>query len=127
MNIISTFTLAAVGVLLAAANTTEEYGGSSDVWTPPGTGDMNEEFARRAELREAQERAKHKKRPSESLGLESWICLMNELGWWDDSVSEAEFTARLDAWDATAEQLESQSASSESLPQSASAASLLLP
>lgn len=38
--------------------------------------------------------------PSNRLGLASWSQLLRLLGWWDDTVSQAEFEARLDAWNA---------------------------
>lgn len=56
----------------------------------------NQNFAQAQE-----DRAKSNETPTrkwESLGLHEWIQVMRDLGWWDPTVSEAQFWDRVTSW-----------------------------
>src|SRR5687767_10403959 len=100
MGLLTSIMLGALAVGVAAANTADT---APDQAHAPLCGDLNEELARVAEIRAAQNKAAMKaKKPSEELGFYEWIDLLRELGWYDATVSEGLFWERLDAWDASA-------------------------
>lgn len=112
MGLLTSLLLGAMAVGVAAANTADVADNQGHT---PLVGDLNEELARVAEIRAAQNRAAMKKqKPSQELGFYEWIDLLRELGWWDAEVTEGLFWERLDAWDASeSARLEDQSAASE--------------
>lgn len=97
MGLLHSLLLGALGVGVAMANTQDQASTSEE---------LTAELSRRNEHRKLQEAAAKKgEKPSQMLGLHEWIALMQELGWWDEHVTEAEFWDRLSAWDAQSEAL----------------------